>query len=52
VRILLARDVDAPEARIRERLADAGIDARVTPVGASLEDVFVAATRSPGDRPQ
>jgi len=52
VRILLARDVDAPEARIRERLADAGIDAGVTRVGASLEDVFVAATRSPGDRPQ
>jgi ABC-2 type transport system ATP-binding protein len=52
VRLLLAPDVGAPEARIRERLAASGIDATVARVGASLEDVFVAATRGPGEAPR
>ncbi|MGD1976487.1 MAG: ABC transporter ATP-binding protein [Gammaproteobacteria bacterium] len=34
-----------PESRIRERLANAGFDADINRTGASLEDVFVAATR-------
>jgi ABC-2 type transport system ATP-binding protein len=36
--------VEEPLAAIRDALAAAGIDARVDHVGASLEDVFVAAT--------
>jgi len=42
--VLLDPSVEAPEARIRERLRTAGVEASVEAVGASLEDVFVAAT--------
>ncbi len=41
---LLDPGVDAPAARVRERLRAAGVEAHVEAVGASLEDVFVAAT--------
>ena len=43
---LVDRDVAAPETRIAEALEAAGVDARVALAHASLEDVFVAATRS------
>src|SRR5690606_26030926 len=36
-----------PEASVRTRLSAAGISAQVEHVAASLEDVFVAATRRP-----
>jgi ABC-2 type transport system ATP-binding protein len=42
--VLLDPAVPAPEDRVRDRLADAGVPATVEAVGASLEDVFVAAT--------
>jgi hypothetical protein len=38
---------DDGDAWLRTRLAEAGIDARVERAPANLEDVFVAATRSP-----
>jgi ABC-2 type transport system ATP-binding protein len=42
--VLIDPAVDSPEARVRERFRAAGVEARVETVGASLEDVFVAAT--------
>ena len=42
--VLLDPDVPAPEHRVGQRLQDRGVAARVETVGASLEDVFVAAT--------
>jgi ABC-2 type transport system ATP-binding protein len=42
--VLLDPAADAPEARVRDRLRSAGVEAQVESVGASLEDVFVAAT--------
>jgi len=44
---LLERSVDAPEARVRDALRSAGVQASVELTRASLEDVFVAATRGP-----
>ena len=42
--VLLDPAVDSPGERVRQRLRSAGVEARVEEVGASLEDVFVAAT--------
>jgi ABC-2 type transport system ATP-binding protein len=42
---LVARGLENPAAHVHAVLADAGITAAVTVTGASLEDVFVAATR-------
>ncbi len=42
--VLMRRDLEQPEARVAVALRDAGLDVRVEPVPASLEDVFVAAT--------
>jgi ABC-2 type transport system ATP-binding protein len=42
--VLIDRAADSPEARVRERFRAAGVEAHVESVGASLEDVFVAAT--------
>jgi hypothetical protein len=42
--VLLDPGAAAPEERIRQSLQAAGVEARVETVGASLEDVFVAAT--------
>lgn len=42
--VLLDPAADSPEARVRDRLRSAGVAAEVESVGASLEDVFVAAT--------
>jgi len=42
--VLLDPTVPAPAERVRERLRAAGVEACVEAVGASLEDVFVAAT--------
>ncbi len=49
---LIDAGLDRPEDKIREVLADAGLDARVEVVEAGLEDVFVSVTRrrSPGGR--
>lgn len=44
---LMDVDVSEPEQRVRAALASAGVEARVTRTRASLEDVFVAATRRP-----
>jgi ABC-2 type transport system ATP-binding protein len=44
--VLVEPQLDEPEARIRRLLAGAGVAARVEAVPASLEDVFVAATRA------
>ena len=44
---LLDTAQDDPEARVRSALASAGVDASVELTRASLEDVFVAATRDP-----
>jgi ABC-2 type transport system ATP-binding protein len=41
---LLAPDLRDPDAKVRALLAQRGVSARVEPVEASLEDVFVAAT--------
>jgi hypothetical protein len=41
---LLDPTVETPDDRVRERLREAGVEASVETVGASLEDVFVAAT--------
>jgi ABC-2 type transport system ATP-binding protein len=43
--VLLPRDAVDPERRLREAMAAAGLAASVERVGATLEDVFVAATR-------
>jgi ABC-2 type transport system ATP-binding protein len=43
--VLLSRDVPEPERRLVAALVPHCPDARVERVGASLEDVFVAATR-------
>ena len=43
--VLLSRDTPEPERRLAQALAPHCPDARVERVGASLEDVFVAATR-------
>jgi ABC-2 type transport system ATP-binding protein len=45
LRVLMPRDTRDPEAALRAVLAPLCPDARVERVGASLEDVFVAATR-------
>jgi ABC-2 type transport system ATP-binding protein len=42
--VLLDPNVDAPGERVRARLRASGVEATVEEVGASLEDVFVAAT--------
>jgi ABC-2 type transport system ATP-binding protein len=42
--VLLRPDTDEPAARCAARLRAAQVPARATPIGASLEDVFVAAT--------
>ncbi len=42
--VLLDPATDAPEERVRGRLQSSGVTAEVETVGASLEDVFVAAT--------
>ncbi len=42
--VLLDPTVASPDERVRLRLLSAGVEARVEAVGASLEDVFVAAT--------
>ena len=42
--VLLRRDLEQPEVHVAAALRDAGVDARVESVAASLEDVFVAAT--------
>jgi ABC-2 type transport system ATP-binding protein len=42
--VLLDPAVAGPEERVRQRLLAAGVEAHVEAVGASLEDVFVAAT--------
>jgi len=42
--VLIDPAAESPEARVRERFRSAGVEARVESVGASLEDVFVAAT--------
>lgn len=47
---LLERDVDDPETRVRALLREAGVEATVERVRASLEDVFVAATGFNSDR--
>ncbi|MFC3284435.1 ABC transporter ATP-binding protein [Litchfieldella rifensis] len=44
---LLASDEAGLEQRLTERLRQGGIDARLVPGTANLEDVFVAATRQP-----
>jgi ABC-2 type transport system ATP-binding protein len=43
---LLARDLHDPEAAVRAWLGESGISGTVERVGATLEDVFVAATNS------
>jgi ABC-2 type transport system ATP-binding protein len=45
--LLLARELEDPEAVVRRRLEAAGVEARVARTDASLEDVFVVATRKP-----
>ncbi len=50
LRVLVPRDVPAPLHAVQAALADAGIDADSRLTGASLEDVFVAATQGIGDR--
>jgi ABC-2 type transport system ATP-binding protein len=42
--VLLDPAVDSPGERVRQRLRSASVEAHVEAVGASLEDVFVAAT--------
>jgi ABC-2 type transport system ATP-binding protein len=42
--VLLDPELTSPEERVRQRLHAAGVEAHVEAVGASLEDVFVAAT--------
>jgi hypothetical protein len=49
LRVLLPRDAEDPVARLRAALAAASPGAVVERVGASLEDVFVAATRLRGE---
>jgi ABC-2 type transport system ATP-binding protein len=44
--VLAARDAPEPLAGIRARLADAGLALEVVPTPATLEDVFVIATRT------
>ncbi|MGB5624010.1 MAG: AAA family ATPase, partial [Gammaproteobacteria bacterium] len=45
--ILVDPAVAEPERLIRQRLQDAGLESQVERTAASLEDVFVAATRKP-----
>ncbi len=51
VRVLLGPDVTEPAAAVNRRLAEAGVEARVEPMTANLEDVFVAATRKRPEHP-
>ncbi len=44
LRVLVPRDLPEPESRLRLRVLQACPEARVEPVAANLEDVFVAAT--------
>ncbi len=48
LRVLVPRDVAEPLQAVQEALAGAGIDTDCRIVGASLEDVFVAATQDNG----
>ncbi|HEX6928233.1 MAG TPA: AAA family ATPase, partial [Gammaproteobacteria bacterium] len=41
---LIAQEITGASATVSRHLQESGIDARVEPVGANLEDVFVAAT--------
>lgn len=45
--VLLDADLDSPEVRVRDALDAVAPDARVERIGATLEDVFVMATRRP-----
>jgi ABC-2 type transport system ATP-binding protein len=45
--LLIARDLADPDVVVRRRLEAAGVAARVARTDASLEDVFVVATRKP-----
>jgi ABC-2 type transport system ATP-binding protein len=45
---LLARDLAEPEAKVAAWLREAGLEGRIERVGATLEDVFVAATKRGG----
>ena len=45
LRVLMPRDAAEPERRIAAALAESNPSAAVQRVGASLEDVFVAATQ-------
>ena len=47
LRVLLSRDLQQPAEAVHAALADAGIDAEAHIAQASLEDVFVTATRTP-----
>jgi ABC-2 type transport system ATP-binding protein len=47
LRVLLQREIEAPEDRVRAALAQAGVAADVGIAPPSLEDVFVTATRRP-----
>jgi ABC-2 type transport system ATP-binding protein len=49
LRVLLRREVAAPDAAVRNALAAAGISAGADIAEPSLEDVFVTATRQPAD---
>jgi ABC-2 type transport system ATP-binding protein len=49
LRVLLRREVAAPDATVRDALADAGVSAEAAIAEPSLEDVFVTATRQPAD---
>ena len=44
---LLDRSEDDPESRVRAALASSGVEGSIELTHASLEDVFVAATRRP-----
>jgi ABC-2 type transport system ATP-binding protein len=44
LRVLVPRDLSAPQEQVRERVLEGCPDARVEAVAASLEDVFVAST--------
>ncbi len=50
LRVLIPERFDAPVARVRKALDDAGVDARAAVTDASLEDVFVAVTERPQER--
>ncbi len=47
---LIEAGLERPEERVREVLAESGVEARVEVVEAGLEDVFVSVTRQRGER--